>query len=421
MTDDARLDSLDDAMPTDGAAAPLDPLSAAVGDQARVRLKSIDLPPTGPLTAEQKDTIRTIAREHLRAVGRPQSVIAVAVGASTTAIGEVLSGKPRGNEDTLLRRINAWVDDDERRRRRATPIGFYETRVFTSMRDAAVYAKSHARTAPSQSIHAESARIVLVHGPSGIGKSAGVRALAGWDPNAVAIRCVQRSGTASGIARAIVAAESWRGLGRAGGAHLIESVLARLEHSGRLLIVDEAHRLVGSGYEFLRDLADVAGLPILLVATPRIQRRVDEPRMGIGSSAMDDQFARRVALVVDLLRGTDGRGGSKRPIFSISEIVAIFDQDRVRVRLTPDALEFLQALACMVGGGMLGQAFNVFEKARAVALRGNGVVDGKLLRAAADRVLSPAGARNDAILRSIESQLAANRNMSEPAARAATA
>ncbi len=407
----------EDSPPASGDSTPADGVSAAdVTADARVRLKSLDLPEAGSLTDEQKQAVRDLAKRQL--AGRPQSFIAVAVGTSTTAMRDLLAGKTRRDEDALLRKVNSWIDDDERRRRRNAPLGFFETNVFLSMRDAAVYAKSHARTSAGLGVNAESSRIVLVHGPSGIGKSAGVRALAAWDPNAIAIRLVERSGSAAGVARAIAASESWRGLAARSSGTLIEDVMHRLEHSGRLLIVDEAHRLSGSGYEFMRDLADVAGIPILLVATPRIQRRVDGPRMGLGG-ALDDQFSRRVALVVDLLRGSDGRGGSKRPIFTVSEIVKIFNSDRVRLKVTDDAVEFLQAVACMIGGGMLGQAYNIFEKARVVALRGNCVVDGRLLRAAAERVLSPAGVRNDVILRSIESQLTVNRQLADRAARAA--
>lgn len=257
----------------------------------------------------------------------------------------------------------------------------------------------------------------MAKGPSGIGKTAGAIALAATDPNSILIRVVEGRGSAPGVARLIAKAIGLRDMPRHTGS-IIDQIIERLTNCGRLLIVDEAHGMVRTGFNLLRDLSDVCGIPILLLGTARMQRRVVQPRMGLGNF-MDEQFSRRVAYVVDLLKGSDGKGGSKRPFFSEAEIIAIFKRDNLR--LTDDAVDYLQAVACTVAIGMLGQAVNIFEKARTVARRGNGLVDSRILRAAAEKVLMAPGDRNEEILRQIDAQSARNRELAASAARAAAA
>jgi hypothetical protein len=155
-----------------------------------------------------------------------------------------------------------------------------------------------------------------------------------------------------------------------------------------MLVVDEAHRIRFSGLEFIRDLADVCGIPVLLLATEEVYARLTETRQRRGSMFYD-QFSRRVCHVADLVKGLDGKGGIKRPVFSMAEIRAMFRGDQVKV--TGDAHQYLQDIACTVGLGMLGLAATIFEKSYRAALRGRKILDAALLRSAARRVLIPAG------------------------------
>ncbi len=417
MTDGFEFDPAFDAAPPAGSdmdvtpePAPIeqDSIDEAHGMEARTMLKGIRLPEADPLPPELKREVRDTVAAHMRKYKIPQTTVAIQIGVrGESVISDVLRGKYKAEDSAILRKMNVWVDDDERRQRRVTPIGVYETNVLMSIRDAAVIAKKNARTTDQKSVNDERARIVMAIGPSGIGKSAAAIALTINDPNAILIRIVQRGGNDFGIARAVVEAAGWKGY--ASGRGKVDLVFDRLKHSGRLLIVDEAHRLVESGYEFLRDLADVCGIPILLLGTNRMRNRVDNPRMGLGR-ILDDQFSRRVAYVVDLLRGSDGKGGSKRPFFSEEEIAAIFKSDKVK--LTTDGVEFLAAIACMIGGGMLGEAANIYEKARVAARNDGGVIDAALLRKATAKVLMAPGIQVAEIFRRIENQIAENRRLS---------
>lgn len=374
-------------------------------------LKGIELPDTGVIPSYLQERVIKIVADHIKRHRLTYRKIGAQIDTAASAVGEVLNGKYKGDTDGILRKLNSWIEDDERRRKREAPLGLYETSVFLAIRDAAAIAKKNARTSVSTAVNDERARIVLCSGPSGCGKSVGLQALYASDPNAILIRVRQRGGTDMGIIRAVVEAAGWRG--RPSHTRLVDFVIEKLRHSGRLLIIDQAHRLRGSGYEILIDLADECGIPILVVGTDLIRQKVTRIRLG-GGDFLNDQFSRRVLDSMDLLRGSDGEGGSTRPFFSLEEIMGIFQADKVR--LTTEGVEFLQALACIIGMGMLGLAANVHDKARhAGSLRADKTINLDLLWAATQRGTMAPGVTEgwDQIQRQITRVMAANRKLEQ--------
>jgi hypothetical protein len=393
------------------------PADQAIGMEANIMLKSVRAPESGPLPEEVRAQIRETVAAHAKQHKIGHRVLGQQVGAGESAISEVLRGIYKGDSDSLLRKLNRWIDDDERRRQRAKPIGFYPTCVFESIRALAAFAKSNARLPDSTknaAVAADPPRIAVGWAPAGSGKSLGARALNAEDPASILIRVEARHGGDSALAKLIIAAAGWRGRARDRG--LIEFVIEKLRESGRLLIVDEAHRLQTSGCEFIRDLVDVCGIPVLLLATEEFYERMTSVRTG-GGRKIYDQFSRRVGYVLNLLRGVDGKGGTKRPIFSEEEVRAIF---RVQgLRITHDGIEYLQAAACTIGLGMLGLAANIFELAVRSALRKNRILDAELMRRMAQRLLIPAGEADAGVLRQIEATLQRHHAMESGRAAAA--
>ena len=147
------------------------------------------------------------------------------------------------------------------------------------------------------------------------------------DTLSIYIRVEQKSSTDSGLADRIIDALGIRGAKRSKSA--VRFIMETLQDTGRLLIVDEAHRVKFSGLEFIRDLADVYGIPVLLLATEEVYLKLTETRQRRGAMFYD-QF-RRVCHVANLVKGLVGKGGIKRPIFSIDEIRAMFKSDQVRI------------------------------------------------------------------------------------------
>ncbi len=387
------------------------PVAEAIGMEARVMAKGVRLSPEGELTDAQRREIRSTVQAHIKQHGLLLREVAQQISYSESVVSEVIRDKyKRAGADPILRKLNAWVDDDERRRSKRAPLGFYRTTVFETILALAKYAKGNARLpygSTRADLQQDLPRIAIGWGPAGCGKTIGARALSAEDPLSILIRVEQGAGTASGLCRLICEAAGWRGTGKR--RSNLQVAKDKLKDSGRLLIIDEAHRLSRSGCEYLRDLADVCGIPVLLLATKDFYVRVTRVRT-LSGDLFNDQFASRVGISCDLLRGMDGQGGTKRPIFSIDEIRGIFTRSLVNVKLTPDAEEFLCAAACVIGNGMLRMAASICEKAVRSALRGSKIIDARLLYSAAENLLLPAGDERLEILQRIQTQVDINRD-----------
>lgn len=414
MTDQPDNDLRLNGAVTDDQSTPPDDASSvdqAIGTEARVMLKSVRVPAEGSLPDDIKVQIRETVKAHIKEHTITYREIAKQIDKGESTISEVLAAKyARADDSPILRLLNSWIDEDERRRQRQRPIGFYSTSVFRAIKGLASFVKGNARIKETAKAHVaqECARIAIGWAPSGAGKTIGARGLASEDSLAILVRVDQRRGTDIGLARLINEAAGWRGSPR--GHSMIEFVLDKLKNTGRLIIVDEGHRLKTSGCEFLRDLADVSGVPILILATEEFYARLTRVRTRSGDLNYD-QFARRVGFVCDLLRGLDGKGGSKQPFFVFDEVRAIFSADD-KVKLTTDAVEYLQAIACCIGLGMLGLAANVFDLAVRSALRKpDKTIDLAELRKAARRVLIPAGSLDHVLIEQIDASLDRNREL----------
>jgi len=347
---------------------------------------AIPIKKTGALSAIERGHVRDAVRAHLKQHSISYAALARQIGVGSSTVSEVLNDKYKGDGDPVLRKLNAWLDDDVGQRNNHQPLGYYPTNVFKAIRDAAKVAKRRAIKGDMKTPKAEQSRIVMAYGPSGCGKTLGARALCAEDPTAIYIRIHTGRGSMHGILNLIIESCQWRG--RPHHQKKLEFVFERLRGSGRLLVIDEAHKVAESGYEILRDLTDECGIPILLLGTSEIQNRVHRLRSGIGKGR-DDQFCRRVGYTVDLLRGNDGKGGDKRPFFTLDEIRAIFRDDVVR--LTDDGAEFLCVLANTVGIGSLGMASNIYQNALVSARQRGKKIDRQLLWRAAESVLMPQG------------------------------
>jgi hypothetical protein len=389
----------------EAASGDADVVGEAIGREAMVMIKGIVVPQDGKLTESDKGRIRQLVTSHRENFGISLKDIALQLNIGPSTLGEVLRGVYCRAPDTpLLLRLNSWLETDARRKLVARPNGFYSTAIFKAIQGLATFVKSKARTGDSEtseSLVRESARIAIGWGPAGCGKSTGAAALHHADETSILARIGQKQGTDTALARLIIAAGGWRRASQS--TRLIDFVIERLTNTGRLLIVDEGHRLRFSGCELLRDLADECGIPILILATSEFYERATSVRTKSGSLTYD-QFSRRVGMAGDLIRGLDGKGGTSRPIFSAEEIAAIFKTPSIRI--SPDGNEYLQAVACTIGIGMLGEAVNIFELAVRTHAK---VIDERILRQATKKVLVPAGSADFGVLTQVELTMKSNR------------
>jgi len=185
--------------------------------------------------------------------------------------------------------------------------------------------------------------------PAGSGKSTVLHELAETTPGAVLIvvrRC--RSAVKPFLqlwARSL-------GLTEEGRAEDIQDrIIACLANSGRLVLIDEAHKLQVATLDVIREVWDETHVPIILAGTPSLHGTLTTRRVGTQTSELMDQLYSRVGMYRDLSALTNRKTGEPERLHSAEDIRKVFA--RGHVRLVKDGIDFLCQLANSIGGGGL--------------------------------------------------------------------
>lgn len=305
-----------------------DDMLQSLGQDARVRNGvSRMIPIRGPLGPQLSSEIVAALRTHMRDAELSQADVAKALGHSVTYVNNLLNltgTLPPETRDQMLRDINVWLDREARAKENVRPDHFVETGVVE-----AVFHLAH--------LLGERPAIGVGWGPSSIGKTLAAEAIAA-ELNAIYVRIDKDSRSATGLVTKIYNAASRRK--RSGHARIFE-VVEKLRmppkvNTPMLVILDEAHALVGSGpYDAIRDIFDQAKCSFLLLGTVDLKTHVD-----LDNQQDFGQFAGRAHLRVDLVAEAKKRGGGSRELlFTAADIRAFCNRGKLRVH--PDALRLL--------------------------------------------------------------------------------
>lgn len=126
------------------------------------------------------------------------------------------------------------------------------------------------RAAINQAIKTES--VIVVSGPAGCGKTHMLHEFAAKNPLALLITIDELNGGAYGVEREVAAQLPTKGAGDFDRPFYF--AVDRLKNSGRILLVDNAHKLKTTGFSILFNLADKTGIAILLAGNGIIASRI---------------------------------------------------------------------------------------------------------------------------------------------------
>lgn len=288
--------------------------------------------PDGDLSKDQIDSVRQSAIAHLEQHGIKRKQFALELGRSAPVISDWLAGNYAGRSDDIAREVNGWLEIDARRRRAKVQTNFVMTAVAEALMDVA------------RDI-SECGSIALAYGPAGIGKSMTAEAIAAEIPGSIYVLVGIDDGGQHGIRGAIYEAVT-RNKRTKSTRERIE-IQERLMHSHRLIVIDQAHKMTDSAIEYLFDLHDRTGCPVLLIGTAKIGERLSrdrDPRFG--------QLYSRVSIRCNLVKfATNRHGGDGDRLFTIDEIRKVYN--RGKVRLTSGAAKLLMEWANTLGYGSL--------------------------------------------------------------------
>lgn len=330
--------------PEDRARSQMDRLR----DQARILGESRMIlgDDAAAVTDEQQVQVTEAVRAYCLRVGRKHAQVARAIGVSAAVVSQVLSRTYKGDWQAVVIALDRWLEEESKRDAAPKPTEFVWTKVAEEILTVAEICSAQGCIG-----------LVYDRYGSGIGKTIALQAIAADKPGAVYLSVQTAAATPLGVLRQVgkaVRAEV-SNTHQASVRVWMDAVCRVLAGSGRLLLVDEIHKLCGlkddKALHVLRDLHDATGCPQLWCGTTDLVAY-----LGQGKARGREPLAQirsRIGISRDLRErvgeGPDGGGG--QPLFSIEEVRKVFA--RSKLRLAPDAVRYLSLLSGLPDSGAL--------------------------------------------------------------------
>ena len=320
------------------------------------------------ITTEQRDAVLAAVRAYSDRSRQSLNSIARSCGLHGTELSRLLGNRPVRNWQAIILGLDRWIEMQAKAEQSPRPAEFVSTRIAEEIRAVA-------------EVTASMRCIGLVCGPAGIGKTIALKAVAADRPGSIFVSMQTIGIDTRAILTAIATAAGIRpGTGRQ--AELAASLIKALEGSGRLIIVDEIHKLASredTGLHVLRDLHDAAGVPMLWAGTIDLIAYLERREAGGCGREPLSQIRSRIGIARNLGEGigsdrgphpsgggSAGSYGMGEPLYTVDEVRRIFA--RSKMRLTPEAIHYLWRLANLPESGALRTCNNLVS----MAIRING-------------------------------------------------
>lgn len=330
-----------------------------VGKDARVQWVSRMIPETGSIPRDAIVELVASARQYVREFAVLHRVLARAINTSESYISDLFKIRRPADVgagvlavksvEKLVRDIKAWMEADFSARQNRRPDNFVMTAAAELIMNVA------------RNVH-ETGTIGIIDGPAGMGKTITIQQVAAQLPGTMVVTGSIDTRTERGLLAAVHQAARLKRRATHGTVRLSQ-VVERLTRTNRLLIVDQAQDLRDSAYKLLMDLHDASGIPILLVGTIDIHKRLsDDQDVHFGQLA--SRIGLRVHLYDELIR--PGRDGKLKRWIHVSELRRIFGGGKLKLR--GDTARALGEVANFQTGH-LRRAKWLFELARRIAAK----------------------------------------------------
>ena len=326
------------------------------------------LPNDGPLTDEQRRRAMENFDAYIRRHNLHHEDVARQVGKpGKTLIRDLTRGVFRDHADDHIRKLNNWTEQHARQQNAKVDGKFVKTDVALQILRAARLIR-------------ENQTMGMVVGPTGIGKSRCAEALRETFAGAILVPIVWGSYHPKGLTSAMaerLGVRSWT-TNPQGVQYKtqLERVIGKLGDSGRMVIIDDAHKLRDEALELLREIHDRTGCPILLFATKDLQDRIQR-----GADPDGGQLYSRFDVIWPVTQGRDVRAGGKG-LFTVDEIRKLYEQ--TPIKLSPDAARYLQDVANELGHGSLRRCRILLTNATRRARKRGGVDESATVTVTAD-------------------------------------
>lgn len=297
------------------------------------------LPTERALTPGEIDQVARDFKRWLAETRRSLASVSKALGEgyAPSTLSQFTTGHYKGDAEKCARAVNEYMERHAVAAESGLPEDFVETDIARRILTVCRVTITHAM---GGSAGGGVGTIGLVTGPAGYGKTKTAEAAVRLWHGAILVRVTSTCARAPGMINTLCAR-----LGtprRSTADEKQRLVIDHLKGSARPLFIDEAHRLLESGLECVRDLVDEAAIPCVLFGTVDLTKKVNDTEMFYG------QFNSRVVARCDITEKMM-KPKNPQPLTTVEEVVKMFG--RGRLRLEADAARFLCALANLPGIG----------------------------------------------------------------------
>jgi DNA transposition AAA+ family ATPase len=295
--------------------------------------------------------------DHIKAfqqrTGTKNAQIAKSLAIGPSTLSQVLSLTYPGDWQQVILDLDRWLDDQ-------------------LQREAAPKVSEFVRTDVAEEIMAVADAVMamgtigMIYGPAGIGKTLALKAVAAEKPGSLFVSMETATAGKLGVVEALARALNIYTVYQNRSCRIyLAGIREKLSGSGRLVIVDEIHKLCGlrddEGLNVLRDLYDQTSVPMLWSGTTDLVAYLERRESANGREPLA-QIRSRITPVRDLAeRCQPGSPGGGEPLFTIDQVRKIFA--RSKMRLAPDAARYLTMLANLPDSGHLRTCKNLMVMA----------------------------------------------------------
>lgn len=300
------------------------------------------LAPDRKLTKAEINAVRDAARDFVEQHDRSQKWLSKRLGEGYGAA--VISNWfnfSTTREEEIARKINDLMELDAARKAGVRSVPCVDTAVAIEIWTVCHFANKHKTMAE-------------IIGPTGVGKTTALEACERKITGCIYMRCDRGCRSAGGFLRNLACRVGQRSTGNID--TLFRRLVDYLRGTDRMLILDEGQSLSLDALDVVRDLYDEAGIPIVVAGKYDLHELVDDATVFAG------QMASRIAIRLNLAErcAMPEQGGGKsrkktntRPLYTVDEVVKVLDLASSPLKLTPEAKQYLAALACTPGLGAL--------------------------------------------------------------------
>lgn len=221
---------------------------------------------TTTISAERLDeaALKEEVRQEMQRLGMSQTKLAKESGVNQARLSQWFSGKYPGKTDVVAQELKRWLNSVQARAKDGERLSVTPTWKPTPTANRIVTALRYAQSAND---------VALIYGGAGLGKTCTARRYQEENPNVwIATMTPAMNTVAAALERISFAV----GLPEAqpSAVKTENAIVARLEDTGGLLIVDEAQHLPVSGLDAIRSIHDATAVGLALMGNASVYARI---------------------------------------------------------------------------------------------------------------------------------------------------